>query len=69
MVFSFEPVFAMAIAAAVLHETVGLRGWLGAALILAGLLYSQVRPVMKARRAMRGFPAYAAGHLTESQYK
>lgn len=60
VVFSFEPVFALLTAVVVLRESIGLRGVVGVALIMAGLLYSQLRGVVKARQRQGGLSPQAA---------
>ena len=44
LIFTMEPVFATFFAWLWLGETLGLWGWVGAALILAGILLAELRP-------------------------
>jgi drug/metabolite transporter (DMT)-like permease len=53
IIFSLEPVFATAFAVAArgASESLGGRGWVGAALVLAGVVVSELRGTDTARRA------------------
>lgn len=50
VIFAAEPIFAAATSFAVLGETLTGRGWLGAALILAGILVVELKPLPGRRR-------------------
>lgn len=42
LIFALEPLFAHGSAALFLHEVLGVKGWIGAGLILAGMLISEL---------------------------
>ncbi len=50
LIFTMEPVFAAFFAWLWLKETMGLWGWVGAALILAGILLAEIRPASRRRK-------------------
>jgi drug/metabolite transporter (DMT)-like permease len=51
LILIMEPVFAGVFASLVLHERLGLAGWIGSGLILAGMLTSEVSRVVRDREA------------------
>ncbi len=52
LIFTLEPVFAWLTSLLFFGETLGRRGLLGAALILAGILLSELRPTSRRRAAL-----------------
>lgn len=52
VIFAAEPVFAAGTSFAVLGETLTPRGWLGAALILAGILVVELKPFSRRKRLL-----------------
>jgi drug/metabolite transporter (DMT)-like permease len=42
LIFALEPIFAHIAAVYILDETMGIKGWIGASLIIAGMLYSEL---------------------------
>ncbi|GGK34987.1 permease [Deinococcus malanensis] len=51
IILSLEPLFTVLASLVFLHEAIGLRGMLGAVLMIGGLLYSQLVPMANARKA------------------
>jgi hypothetical protein len=54
---SLEAVFGALGGALILHENMGLRGYLGAALMMAGILLSQVGPPARPTKTTRPKPS------------
>jgi len=49
LIFALEPIFAHIAAYLILDEHLGLQGWIGASLIIAGMLYSELGGRRKAK--------------------
>ncbi|MEZ4655272.1 MAG: DMT family transporter [Candidatus Eisenbacteria bacterium] len=61
VIFATEPVFAALFSAIFVGERLGLRGWIGGGLVLAGVLFSELggKAFRPAEPARSGVPALA----------
>jgi drug/metabolite transporter (DMT)-like permease len=53
LIFALEPIFAHIAAAYILDESMGIKGWIGASLILAGMLFSEIGSIKLGKLALR----------------
>jgi len=53
LIFALEPIFAHIAAAYFLDETMGVKGWIGASLIIAGMLFSELGSLKLGKLTLR----------------
>jgi len=53
LIFALEPIFAHIAAAYFLDETMGLQGWIGASLIIIGMLFSEIGSIKLGKIRLR----------------
>lgn len=53
LIFALEPIFAHIAAAYFLDESMGIKGWVGASLIISGMLFSELGSIKLGKLALR----------------